>query len=115
MDQQRNRRNGVEQELRKLETRWQEALTHLDSAMLDRLIEDDYTLTTVTGEIVNKARVLAEIKSINATADVRNTEVAVRVYGEVAVVTGLVLITGKFNDKDVSTRPRYTKVYVRRQ
>jgi ketosteroid isomerase-like protein len=115
MDQQRNRRNGVEQELRKLETRWQEALTHRDSAMLDRLMDDDYTLTTVTGEIVNKARVLAEIKSINATADVRNTEVAVRVYGEVAVVTGLVLITGKFNDKDVSTRSRYMKVYVRRQ
>lgn len=115
MGQQRNRRNGVEQELRKLETQWQEALTHRDLAKLDRLMDDDYTLTTVSGEIVNKAKVLAEIKSINATANVRNTEVAVRVYGEVAVVTGLVLISGKFNDKDVSTRSRYMKVYVRRQ
>ena len=76
---------------------------------------DDYVLTTVSGEVVNKARVLAEVKSANATADVRNTEVAVRVYGNVAIVTGLVLISGKFNDKDVSTRSRYIKVYVKRQ
>ena len=115
MEQERNRPNGGEQELRKLESQWQDALMHRDAAMLDRLMDDEYTLITVTGEVVNKAKVLAEIESINATADVRNTEVNVRVYGEVAVVTGLVLITGKFNDKDVSTRSRYTKVYLRRR
>jgi len=110
-----NRNRGVEQELRKLESHWQEALTQRDVAMLDRLMADDYVLTTVSGEVVNKARVLAEVKSANATADVRNTEVAVRVYGDVAIVTGLVLISGKFNDKDVSTRSRYIKVYVKHQ
>jgi ketosteroid isomerase-like protein len=115
MNQERNRPNGGEQELRKLESQWQDALMHRDAAMLDRLMDDEYTLITVSGEVVNKAKVLAEIKSINATADVRNTEVNVRIYGEVAIVTGLVLITGKFNDKDVSTRSRYTKVYLRRQ
>ena len=76
---------------------------------------DEYLLTTVSGEVVNKARVLAEVKSANATAEVHNTDVAVRVYRDVAVVTGLVLISGKFNDKDVSTRSRYIKVYVKRQ
>jgi len=115
MNQKANRNRGVEQELRGLENQWQEALTRRDVAMLDRLMADDYVLTTVGGEVVNKARVLAEVKSANATADVRNTEVAVRVYRSVAVVTGLVLISGKFNDKDVSTRSRYIKVYVKRQ
>jgi ketosteroid isomerase-like protein len=115
MNQKANRNSGVEQELRSLESQWQEALTRRDVAMLDRLMADDYVLTTVSGEVVNKARVLAEVKSANATADVRNTEVAVRVYGDVAIVTGLVLISGKFNDKDVSTRSRYIKVYVKRQ
>jgi ketosteroid isomerase-like protein len=115
MNQKANRNSGVEQELRSLESQWQEALTRRDVAMLDRLMADDYVLTTVSGEVVNKARVLAEVKSVNATADVRNTEVAVRVYGDVAIVTGLVLISGKFNDKDVSTRSRYIKVYVKRE
>ena len=115
MNQKANRNSGVEQELRSLENQWQEALTRRDVGMLDRLMADDYVLTTVGGEVVNKARVLAEVKSANATADVRNTEVAVRVYGDVAIVTGLVLISGKFNDKDVSTRSRYIKVYVKRQ
>jgi len=115
MNQEANRNTGVEQELRSLENQWQEALTRRDVAMLDRLMSDDYVLTTVGGEVVNKARVLAEVKSAHATADVRNTEVAVRVYGDVAIVTGLVLISGKFNDKDVSTRSRYIKVYVKRQ
>jgi len=115
MNQKANRNSGVEQELRSLENQWQEALTRRDVAMLDRLMAEDYVLTTVSGEVVNKARVLAEVKSANTTADVRNTEVAVRVYGNVAIVTGLVLISGKFNDKDVSTRSRYIKVYVKRQ
>ena len=115
MNQEANRNTGVEQELRSLENQWQEALTRRDVAMLDRLMSDDYVLTTVGGEVVNKARVLAGVKSAHATADVRNTEVAVRVYGDVAIVTGLVLISGKFNDKDVSTRSRYIKVYVKRQ
>ena len=112
---QASRNSGVEQELRGLENQWQEALTRRDVAMLDRLMADDYVLTTVGGEVVNKARVLAEVKSANVTADVRNTEVAVRLYRSVAVVTGTVLISGKFNDKDVSTRSRYIKVYVKRQ
>jgi len=115
MMNQASRNSGVEQELRGLENQWQEALTRRDVGMLDRLMADDYVLTTVGGEVVNKARVLAEVKSANATADVRNTEVAVRVYRNVAVVTGTVLILGKFNDKDVSTRSRYIKVYVKRQ
>jgi ketosteroid isomerase-like protein len=114
MNQEPNRNSGAEQELRKLESQWQEALTQRDVAMLDQLMADDYMLTTVSGEVVNKARVLAEIKSANATANVRNTDVAVRIYEDVAVVTGLVLISGRFNDKDISTRSRYMKVYVRR-
>jgi ketosteroid isomerase-like protein len=115
MNQKANRDGVVEQELRKLETHWQKALTQRDVTMLDRLMADEYLLTTVSGEVVNKARVLAEVKSANATAEVRNTDVAVRVYRDVAIVTGLVLISGKFNDKDVSTRSRYIKVYVKRQ
>jgi ketosteroid isomerase-like protein len=115
MNQKANRDRGVEQELRKLETHWQEALTQRDVTMLDQLMADDYVLTTVSGEVVNKARVLAEVKSANVAADVHNTEVVVRVYRDVAIVTGLVLISGKFNDKDVSTRSRYIKVYVKRQ
>src|SRR5437867_12728951 len=89
MNQEANQNSGVEQELRRLENQWQEALSRPDLAILDRLMADDYVLTTVSGEVVNKARVLAEVKSANATADVRNTEVAVRVYGDVAIVTGL--------------------------
>ena len=72
-----------QQELRGLESQWQEALTRRDEAILDRLMADDDVLTTVSGEVVKKARVLAEVKSANATADVRNTEAAVRICGDV--------------------------------
>ena len=105
----------VEQELKNLERQWEEALTRRDAAMLDRLMADDYVLTTVRGEVVNKARVLEEIKAANVTAKVQNTETAVRVYGDTAVVTGLVLISGRFNNQDVSTQSRYMKIYVKRK
>jgi len=108
--------NGhVEQELRNLEREWEEALTRRDVAMLDRLMAEDYVLTTVRGEVVNKVRVLEEVKSAKVTAKVQNTDTAVRVYGNSAVVTGLVLISGRFNDQDVSTQSRYMKVYVKRR
>jgi ketosteroid isomerase-like protein len=104
----------VEHELKGLERQWEEALTRRDVAALDRLMAEDYTLTTVRGEVVNKARVLEEVKSANVTATVQNTDTAVRLFGDTAVVTGVVLISGKFNDQDVSTQSRYMKVYVRR-
>ena len=100
--------------MKNLERQWEEALTRRDVAALDRLMADDYVLTTVRGEVVNKARVLEEIKSANVTAKVRNTDTAVRLFGDTAVVTGLVLISGRFNDQDVSTQSRYMKVYVKR-
>jgi uncharacterized protein DUF4440 len=87
MNQKANRNSGVEQELKSLESQWQEALTRRDVTMLDRLIAEDYVLTTVSGEVVNKATVLEEVKSTNATAEIHNTDVAVRVYGNVALVT----------------------------
>lgn len=105
----------VEQELKNLERQWEEALMRRDAAMLDRLMADDYVLTTVRGEVVNKARVLEEIKSANVTAKVQNTDPAVRVYGDTAVVTGLVSISGRFNNQDVSTQSRYMKIYVKRE
>ena len=105
----------VEQELKNLERQWEEALTRRDVAMLDRLMAEDYVLTTVRGEVVNKAKVLEEVKSANVTAKVQNTDTAVHVYGDTAVVTGLVLISGRFNGQDVSTQSRYIKVYVKRK
>ncbi|MCA1566047.1 MAG: nuclear transport factor 2 family protein [Acidobacteria bacterium] len=105
----------VEQELKNLERQWEEALTRRDGTALDRLMAEDYVLTTVRGEVVNKARVLEEIKSANVTAKVQNTDTAVRLYGDAAVVTGLVLISGRFNEQDVSTQSRYMKVYVKRR
>ncbi len=111
----KNKGSKVEQELKNLERQWEEALTRRDVAMLDRLMAEDYVLTTVRGEVVNKAKVLGEVKSANVTAKVQNTDTVVRVLGDTAVVTGLVLISGRFNDQDVSTQSRYMKVYVKRR
>ncbi|MDQ3687267.1 MAG: nuclear transport factor 2 family protein [Acidobacteriota bacterium] len=113
MSKKTNGNGRVEQELKNLERQWEEALTRRDVAALDRLMAEDYVLTTVRGEVVNKAKVLEEVKSANVTAKVQNTDTAVRVYGDTAVVTGLVLISGRFNDQEVSTQSRYLKVYVR--
>jgi len=110
-----NRNSDVEQKLKNLERQWEEALTRRDVATLDQLMADDYVLTTVSGEVVNKAKVLEQIKSTNATAKVQNTNTAVRVYGDTAVVTGLVLTSGRFNNQDVNTQSRYLKVYVKRR
>jgi hypothetical protein len=58
-----DRNNDAERELRKLESQWHEALTQRDVTKLDRLMADDYVLSSVSGEVVDKGRVLQDVKS----------------------------------------------------
>lgn len=43
--------------------------------------------------------------------ELNETDVNVKVFGDTAVVTGLLQVTGKLEDKDVSAEYRWTRVY----
>jgi ketosteroid isomerase-like protein len=102
-------------ELLALETSWDDALVQKDRAALDRIIADDFVLIAADGQLANKRRLLETIVSPDLQLDAFKTEdVLVRVYGEVAILTGYFRQTGSFKNSRFASTSRYTDVYVKR-
>jgi ketosteroid isomerase-like protein len=73
-----------------------EAFRRGDSAAVDSLLADDFTLTGTTGERTTKWQEIAGLRSVRFTV-FRNVEQQVRLYdgGRAAIVTGRTLIAGE--------------------
>lgn len=85
-----------------------------DRAVMERLMADDYAYTHSNGKVADKAGDIAETMSpdINWT-DSKTDDVKVRTYGNVAVVTGQVTLTGSAKAY-VSGPRRFTEIWVKR-
>lgn len=106
---------GVESELMTLEREWLAAMNRFDAAALDGMMSDDYTFTNMPGKVSTKAQQLDGLKAKDNPArasgwTMEYDDIAVRVYGDTAVVTGRATIKAK---KD-SWQYRYTRVWVKR-
>jgi ketosteroid isomerase-like protein len=104
----------VKEELLKLEKEFTQAIVKNDADAITRFLADDWIIIDADGGIVDKARFLGVIKSGALTHEMMESdEVAVRIYGEAAVVTGLTATKGKFMGQEFSTRERATDVFVK--
>lgn len=103
-------------EVMRLEGRWARAVVRRDVKALGRILADDYVGTGSDGEVRDKARTLAELKSVfvgfkSFTQDGFD----VRFEGDTATVTGCATVTALVEGREVSGRYTYTRVYVRRK
>jgi hypothetical protein len=106
---------SVEQQLKKLEIEWADAEVKKDVAVLDRLLADDFTLTTTFGKVVTKAQAVADVKSgEDATSSYAYSDVKVRVYGDTAVVTYVEKSKETYKGRDNSGTSRWTDTWVKR-
>jgi hypothetical protein len=100
------------QEIMQLEERWGQALSRRDTAFFGRILGDEFV--TTGGEAVkSKAEVIRELGGgTGPLAAPRLQSTRIKVYGNVAVVTGLVT----FGDNGVPGSPltRFTEVWVKR-
>jgi ketosteroid isomerase-like protein len=98
------------QEIMLLEERWGLALSRRDTAFFSQILADEFV--TTGGETVrSKQEVIRELgggKGPLAAPRLQSTRV--KVYGDVAVVTGLVT----FNGAAASPLTRFTEVWVKR-
>ena len=84
-----------------MENRWAAATKTHDIATIQGLLAGDYVGVTASGNIVNKAGLLAELrKDKNVYDSVTNSRLDVRLHGDTAVVVG----TTKQRGKDASGR-----------
>ncbi len=105
---------NVQEELKGLENDRAQAVLKGDTAALDRMTADDYTVINISGQLLTKAQVLEAIKSGDLKYDqLENNDIQVRVYGDTAVLTGRTTQKGQFKGKDIGGQTRFTRVYLK--
>ena len=107
---------SVEDDIRAMETRWNEARAHADIATLDRILADDWTVTHANGTTDTKARYLADLRSgaRKFTGGVTVSDFVVRVYGDTAIAAGSSDSTVTLDGQAQGGKLHFTRVYVKR-
>jgi ketosteroid isomerase-like protein len=109
-------RSESEVELLVLERQFGQAVIEADLEALDRLVGDEWVIISPDGKVLPKAAFIAVLKSGALTHSAMELdETRVRVYGDVALVTGRAIATGAFQGQAFTTRERSTDVFVRQQ
>ena len=106
---------GVADQIKQMETDRAAAVVKGDWAKLEKETSDDYTLININGQMSNKSQMVEGFKSgrNKLTAD-DVSDMTVRVYGDVAVVTGKVDVKGALGGKDVTGQAMFTRVYAKK-
>ncbi|MFZ1100434.1 MAG: nuclear transport factor 2 family protein [Steroidobacteraceae bacterium] len=99
----------------KIENDWWEADKAKDEKALGRILADDWSYLGPQGTMT-KAQELAEVKKRDENiASLTLTDMKVRVYGDVAIVTFREQENSTKNNTDSSGQFLYTDVFVKRQ
>ena len=110
---------SVEQAVRQLDRDLLDAMMRNDTALLEKVATDDYTITNPLGMVITKAQAIAGAKNFKFES-LTPDDVQVRVYGDAAVVTGRATVKGQLKTpaatmQDISGQYRYTRVYVKQE
>ena len=103
----------VEQELWKLEQESLEALKQRDAETLARIQADEYIYTVGEGRFGNKTEALAELSELDLES-ISSDVVALRVYGDTAVMSLRGTMKGLFKGRDMTGDYLETAVWVKR-
>lgn len=105
----------VEDSVRAVEMSRRDALLAADTVALSKLLAPDFMEISRLGTVRTRADNIRDIASgaLHLTT-IKYDSLNVRVYGEVAVLTGIADNTGTMRGFPFSGRIRYTRVFVRR-
>ena len=107
----------IEDQIKSLENRWNDAMLKHDPATLDHILAEDVVDTSSSnGQASGKADDLADLKAGEPKLDSSSIDdMKVRVYGNVALVNGHFTQKGTYKGKDLCGEGRFTDVFVKRQ
>ncbi len=103
---------GKADDLKALDAKITEAVKSGDAKTVGKYLADDYLVVDPLGRTHTRKSYLNYIeKDIARFEQLKESDVQVRTFGDAAVITGLLHIKGKVNDKDVTGEYRWTRVY----
>ena len=107
--------SNAEQEVAQLADQYIAALKGKDMKALESIWGDDLTFINPGGVVLTKAQRLADIQSgANRFDSLEASDRAVRVYGDVAVMTSLTTMKGQYGGQEASGQYRVTNVFAKR-
>ena len=92
---------------------WDHAIIRKDMAAVAANMAPDFRHIRDNGTVSNGAAFLAFIGSPKLVIDPYEAEVDIRLYGEVALVTGATRMTGRYDGAPFKSYYRYTDLYAR--
>ena len=102
-------------EIVEMERQAREASIHRDADFSQRTLAEDYVAITPLGQVTTKKDTVSARKSGQLRYDTIDvSDMVVRVYGDMAVVTARADVKGHQLGEDFSGPYRYTRVWVRR-
>jgi ketosteroid isomerase-like protein len=97
-----------------LDTEYQAAVQRNDAAAMDRLLADDFVLVTGTGRVFTKADLLKDARSQEVIYERQeDSDQVVRVWGDTAVITGLLWAKGAEKGKPFEYKLWFSDTYIR--
>ncbi len=109
------REDAMIREVLELEHDSKEAAMRNDASFNARMLADDYLAIGPLGEIITKDESVAIRRGANLHYDsIDISEIAVRIYGDTAIVTARAEVKGTNLGEDFSGPYRFTRVWVKR-
>lgn len=94
---------------------WDRAIVRKDRAAIAANMADDFRQIGSSGNVANRDEFIAGIVADDLEIDPYTVEeFDVRVYGDVALLSGRTHMTGRYNGKGFTSHYRYVDVYVRK-
>ena len=101
-------------ELTRQSDAWDKAIVRKDTAAIAGNMSEDFRQIASNGDVANKETFVRNITAANLTIDPYTVEdFDVRVYGDVALLSGRTRMTGREGGAPFTTHYRYIDVYVR--
>lgn len=95
--------------------RWDKAIVAKDRAGIESNMADDFRQIDGAGNVETKRSFVDDLLSPSLKIDPYTVEeFEVRLYGDVALLSGRTRMTGRYDGKPFATHYRYIDVYVRR-
>jgi uncharacterized protein (TIGR02246 family) len=106
----------AEQEVRAVEKQRVDAVLRGDLEILDKVWADDFMQITHLGEYRNKRHRMAAFKAGVVKYDtITNDYDGFRIYGDVAIVTGIGTRNGQDGKRKITGQFRFTRVWVKKE